>query len=303
VKKRIYIWVFLALLAVYITLALVLPPDPQTASRLGLSDLAVRLLNLTVVIPISLVYLTALYGFVHIDTYANKVLDTKEGPHFKTLANGLAVLVFSLPVTSVLGSLRSYARHAQPDLLASVSIMRNYVVLVLAVAALVLIAKGAQGLYGTLKRQSSELRHLSFYGMIGPVLLASLYTWLVIAQGYATPGDEPYFLPDWLIILTIVVPYVFAWCLGIRAALQLRAFRRGVKGVVYKRAINSLAVGIAVVILVAILIQGVTSLGGALNRLNLTPLLALVYFLVSLYVVGYGLIARGAKKLKQMEEA
>lgn len=302
-KSRVFVWAFLTLLATYVILGFVLPTDPQTLSKHGLTELGARLLNLSVVIPISLIYLSALYGFVHVNNYANKVLKTKEGQYFKRLAEGLALLVFSLPVSSLLSSFRSYLRHVQPDLFPTISILRNYLILALVFAAMFLIAKGAQGLYGTLKSQKETMQQLSFYGIIAPVLLASVYTWLVVSQNYSTAGGGPYFLPEWLIVLTIIVPYVFVWCLGIRAAAHLFAYQVGVKGVIYKRAIKNLAVGIAVIILISILVQGITSLNLILSRLDLTPLLVIVYFLIALYVVGYGLVARGAKKLKQIEEA
>jgi hypothetical protein len=302
--KKTYVWAFLVLLAVYIVLAFTLPSDPQVLSKHGLTQLNARLLNLTVVVPIALIYLTALYGFIHVDNYATKIHDTKEGPHFKNLALGLMILVFSLPVTAILGSLRSYAGHELPNLLPTITIVRNYIALAFVLAAIYMIAKGVQGLYGTLKRRRANNNQLvSFYGIIGPVLLASLYTWLIVAQGYETPGDGPYYLPEWVLITTIIVPYVFIWCVGIWAAVYLYRYQAAVKGVIYKRAINYLAKGIAVIILISILVQGLTSLAGVLNRLDLTPLLFIVYLLIGLYVVGYGLVARGAKKLKQIEEA
>lgn len=300
--KKAYIWIFLTLLAIYIALAFILPTNPQTLSRYDLSQLQARLLNLTIVLPLSLIYLSALYGFIHVDSYAKKIIKSKEGPHFKNLATGLMVLAFSLPVMSVLGSLRSYARHSLPDLAPSITIVRNYVVLAMVFVAILLIAKGAEGLSNTLKRRATN-EQLSLYGIVGPVLLASVYTWLIIAQGHSTPGDEPYYLPDWLLIITFVVPYVFIWCVGIWAAIHLRRYQDGVNGIVYKRAINHLAMGIGVIILISIFLQSLTSLGGVVSRLDLTPLLMVVYFLIGLYVVGYGLVARGAKELKQIEEA
>lgn len=300
--KKTYTWVFLALLTTYVVLAFILPTNPEMLSKYGLTELSSQLLNLSIVIPIALVYLSALYGFIHVDNYANKIIDSKEGPHFKKLAAGLAILAFSLPVTSIIGSLRSYARHALPDMVPNVTILRNYVILAFIFTAMLFIAKGAQGLYGTLKRPRTN-RHISPYQIIGPVLLASIYTWLIIAQGSKVPGDEPYFLPDWLLVTTFVVPYVFVWCVGIWAAIYLRRYQEAVNGVVYKRAVNYIAIGIAVIILVSILIQGMTSLSGTLSRLDLTPILAMVYLLIVLYVVGYGLVARGAKQLKQIEEA
>lgn len=303
--KKAYTWVFLALLATYIVLAFILPTNPETLSKYGLTELSARLLNLTVVVPIALIYLSALYGFIHVDNYANKILYSKEGPHFKKLAAGLAILAFSLPVSSIIGSLRSYARHSLPDLAPSVTILRNYVILAFVCVAMLFIAKGAQGLYHTLGRRTTNGngQQLSLYGVLGPVLLASVYTWLVIAQGNRIPGDEPYYLPEWVLVTTFVIPYVFVWCVGIWAAIHLRKYQDAVKGVVYKRAINHIAFGIAVIILVSILVQSLGSLSVVLSRLDLTPVLALVYFLIALYVVGYGLVARGAKQLKQIEEA
>lgn len=300
--KKVYTWLFLALLATYIVLAFILPTDPQTLSKYELSELQARLLNLSVVVPIALIYLSALYGFIHVDNYANKILRTNEGPHFKKLAAGLAILAFSLPVSSILGSLRSYARHAQPELLPTATILRNYVVLAFAIVAIFLIAKGAQGLHDTLKNRKTNGQQPSPYGVLGPVLLASVYTWLIVSQGYNAPGNEPYFLPTWLIVTTFVVPYVFVWSVGIWAAIHLHRYKDTVKGVIYKRAVNDLSIGIAVIILISILVQGLASVAGVLSRLDLTPLLVVVYFLIALYVVGYGLVARGAKQLRQIEE-
>ncbi|MEO5499733.1 MAG: hypothetical protein ABIR46_04500 [Candidatus Saccharimonadales bacterium] len=302
--KKIYTWLFLALVTLYVLLVFILPTDPQTLSKYNLNLLQFQLLNLSFVIPISLIYLTALYGFVHVDTYANKVLKSKEGRYLKLLAMGLGIQAFSLPLNSLLGTARTYARQFHPDWVPNISILKNYVLLVFTVAALLLVAKGAQGLYSTLKRRKTDVRVVpSFYWIVGPVLLACVYTWLIVAQGYKAPGGEPYYMPIWMIIVTIVAPYVFIWCVGIWAAMYLRVFRNEVKGLIYKRAINQLAVGIGFIILASVFIQGITSLAGVLSRLELTPVLMIVYCLLALYAVGYGLVARGAKKLAQIEEA
>lgn len=102
--KKPYILLFIALLVAYLILALTLPSDPQVLAKHELTQLSARFLNLTILIPISLVYLAALYGFIRVKDYAAKVRDTKEGPHFKDIANGLMLLAFSLPINSILCS-------------------------------------------------------------------------------------------------------------------------------------------------------------------------------------------------------
>ena len=298
--KQAYKWVFLVLLATYVTLAFTLPTNPETLQRLEVSQGQARLLNLTVVIPLSLVYLGALYGFMRIKDYAEKVKDSREGPHFETLARGLMVLAFSLPINSIVSSLTSYIRHAQPHMLSDISIIRQYLALALAFTAIALLARGAQGLFGTLKNAS--VNRQSFYAIIGPIVLACVYTWLILSQGAGTSDNQPYFMPDWVVITTIAIPYIYAWCIGSWAAVLLYKYHAKVKGVIYKRALDNLAKGIAGVILVSIFLQFLTTLSGLLNRLDLTPLLGVVYVLIALYALGYGLIAQGAKKLKQIEE-
>jgi hypothetical protein len=278
-----------------------LPPDPSFLEKHGVSALHTKLLGLTVVIPISLVYLGALYGFVRVQDYAIKVGNTKEGPHFRNLAIGLMILAFSLPVRSIIGSVGNYWKHAQPHLFSDISIFRNYVTVILSLLAIYYIAKGARGLYGTLKRQTLDYNNI--YVLIGTIMLASVYTWLVVSQGLSDPRNNTFFLPMWLVIFTITIPYVLSWCIGAWAVAQLYKYEKGVKGTVYKRAIDLIAKGIAVIILISILLQLLGSLTGMLNRLDLTPLLLVIYVLVAFYVVGYGLVARGAKKLKQIEEA
>lgn len=299
--KKVYVWTFLALLVTYIILAFGLPVNPQTMAKYGLSHTELRLLSLTTVLPLVFVYLAALYGFTRINDYANKIQSTKEGPHFKKLASGLMVLAFSLPVNSIIGSLTTYVRHAHPHMVSDISIVRQYVALALAFTAIYLIAKGAGGLYGTLKNKKMDSR--SVYGMLGPIVLASIYTWLIVAQVHHLPAGQPYYLPDWLVVLTIAVPYVYIWCVGAWGAFHLYKYQDGVKGLIYKRAIDNLAKGIAAVIVISILLQFLTTLSGLLNRLELTPLLIIVYILIAFYALGYALVARGAKKLKQIEEA
>lgn len=301
--KRIETWIFLILLATYVTLGFVLPSNPETIARYDITQFQARLLNLSIVIPISLIYLTAWYGYLRVGEYAKKITGTKEGPHFRIMALGLMVLVLNLPITSVIGSIRSYARHAAPELLPFATISRNYISMILMVIAMVLIAKGVAGLYDTLKRRNTLKSQPPFYGLIGQILLAAIYVYLIVEQSYTSDtASNPYILPAWVIVPTIAVPYVFAWCTGIWAARRLLAYQLEVKGTVYRHALSYIAKGLAVIVLVSILIQGMTSLGGVLNRLELTPLLSFIYFLLVLYAIGFGLVARGAKKLKLIEE-
>jgi hypothetical protein len=297
--KRPLAMLFIALQATYILLAFILPTDPQVLAKLGLSEMEAKLLSLSIIIPVTLIYLAALYGFVRVREYAEKVRDSKEGPHFKNIGDGLMLLAFSLPVNSILGSIGSYIRHAQPHFLSDITIVRQYISLAFALTAILLISRGAKGLFDTLKQSNARIH--TYYMLLGPIILACTYTWLIDTQS-GGHGVEIYFLPDWLVILSIAVPYVFIWCTGIWAAILIHRYQYVVKGVIYKRAIDRLAKGIATIILTSVLLQFLTTLSGLLSRLDLSPLLACIYILIAIYAVGFGLVAQGAKKLKQLEE-
>lgn len=298
--KRLYIWTFVLLLAIYIGLVFVLPIDPQVLERYRLSPLKAQMLNLTVVVPIALIYLSAMYGFLRVHSYAHSIRDSKEWPYFRRIAYGLTVLGFSLPITSIFNSLSSYILLSQPQFTEEVAIVRNYVALAFTLAAMLLIAHGARGLCNMLKRRRPALPPPSLYSSLGPISIASIHTWLITSQ---TSGATASYLPNWLLVTTLAVPYAFTWWIGLQAVSDLLRYRKRVRGVIYQLAIDSLAKGVAVIIGTSVLIRLLTTLSGPLNRLHLTPLLGLIYALIAIYAVGYGLVARGARKLRHIEEA
>lgn len=299
--KNRYFWAFTLLILVYVGLAFGLPSDPEVLKRYEITQGQARLLNLTIIAPIVIVYFTALYGFLRFRSYAKSIENSKEGKPLKQISIGLAVLAFGLPIASIMGSLLNYIQLEHSQLITVATILRSYIALLFQVVAFSYIALGAQGLIQTLKRKPVWDRPV--LTLLGPIILASIFTWLITSQPHEAASQATYHLPNWLVILTLAVPYVYIWCKGIQAAYKLNAYKDTVKGLLYKRAIGYLAKGIGAVIAVSILIQFITTLSAQLNRLDLGPLLLLLYILIILYALGYGLVARGAKKLKQIEEA
>jgi hypothetical protein len=296
-----YIWSFVFLLTIYVILAFSLPTDPDVLNRYSFSQTEARLLNLTVVVPLLLIYLTALYGFIRFKGYAHSIRDSKEGQPLQIIAKGLMILAFSLPINSVAGSLLSYIKHRHPGFESELTITRNYLTLILALLAIYFIAQGIQRLYETLSKRNKPTS-LPIVSILVPTLLASIYTWLTMTRVSDAGITDAYHLPSWILLSTIIIPFSFVWSLGLRAVFQLYDYQQRVKGIVYKQALTYVSIGIGVLVLVSVLLQLLTTLSEQLNRLNLTPLLGIVYVLVILYAIGYGLVARGAKKLKQIED-
>lgn len=302
-NKRNFIYIYSGLLLVYLLLALILPSDPEVLSKYSLTQTNARMLNLTIVLPITAIYLTALYGFLKFRDYTKTIIDTREGPFFRKISIGLMFLAFSLPINSIIGSTVNYAKFNNPDLYPGLSVTQNYLSLILALIGFSYVAWGAEGLYRTLKKDVfKSSKFYSIFSLLGPIIVASLYTLLITSQAEVHQSVDTYNLPIWLVVLTVAVPYVYVWCLGVKSVLHFYAYKQAVKGTLYKSAFSNLSKGFAVIISVSVLIQIIVTLSQRLNRLDLTPLLAVIYLLLILYAVGYIYIAYGSKKLNKIEE-
>ena len=300
-RSRTYVLVFIVLILIYLGLVFSLPVDPEALQRYHLTEIKAKLLNLTVIIPLVLIWLTALYGFINVRQYSEKVTGSKEGKAFHLLSSGLLVLAFGLPLNSLAATITQQITKNHENLLAPTTVIRNYFTMLISLLAFFLLVKGALALVKTLKRNSGSWVPETY--LIGLVSLSAIFGWLITSRPLNQGADErAYFLPNWLLILTLVIPYLLAWRAGAWATYYLYSFHKSVKGFVYKSAFKDLAWGIGIVVGVSILIQLITTSSAQLNRLNLTPILFIIYGLLVLYAVGFGLVARGAKKLKRLEE-
>lgn len=303
-RTKTIIIVYSLLALTYIALVWFLPPNRNSLDKYNLTILQAKLINLTFILPLIGVWFSALYGYVRFRSYALVIRKSPEGQPFKNLANGLMVLSFGLPLTAILSSVLNFYSARNPDWLPATTIIRNYVDIAIYFSAFALLFTGAKGLYTTLKlRQLFQPAYLK-YNTTVIIIVSTVFAWLLLANPLTvdTANSSIYYLPNWLIISTIAVPYLLAWYYGSMASYWLITYRNRIKGEVYRQPFTDLAKGIAVIVFDAMLIRFISSLSPRLTRLNLTPLLLIVYGLVLLYILGYGLVARGAKGLKKIED-
>jgi hypothetical protein len=90
--------------------------------------------------------------------------------------------------------------------------------------------------------------------------------------------------------------------MGLLAAYEIYVFSKHTKGLLYKRALNSLAAGITIAIMTSIVLQYIASDTTHIRKITFNALLLGVYLLLTVYAAGFGLIALGAKRLKKIEE-
>lgn len=301
--SKALVYLFIALAAVYAAMVLILPADPATLERYDITQAGARLLNLTVILPAEAIWFAALYGYIRLKSYTRLIGGSAEGSPFNRLADGLGILALSLPLRSVVSAVLNHLAVNDPGLDAVATVVSNYTGLALSLVSFMLIASGARGLLLSLRSRNRD-GPVSNYAVLALILLSSIFTWLILS-GPAGSGavTEAYQTPPWVVILTLAVPYLFAWYQGALATYRLYIYKNRVGGHLYRRAFGNLSAGIGLILFLSILIQLVTTVSERLNRLELTPVLLLIYLLVLLYAVGFGLVARGAKQFKKIEEA
>ncbi len=111
-----------------------------------------------------------------------------------------------------------------------------------------------------------------------------------------------YYLPDWLIITTIVIPRLILWFWGIKAVEDIYMYRKKIKGKIYKVALQNVARGIAAVVVATILLRCFQSLSSPIGELSLALIILLIYLLLIAIGIGYVLIYKGAKQLQKIED-
>lgn len=295
--------VVLALWGIYVYISFTTPTNPQ--SPIQLSPLQLILLRLSVVVPYLLTWLAAAYSTVKIKRYALAIRPSKESEAFNNISKGIAVLMASLILSTFASSIRSYFAGYE-QLRSVLTIITNYAYVFPFLIAFIFLLKGAI----QLARQNAAFK-IPFinYFLFAIPLIALAYVWLelifsnqfrVIAGGGSQFAS--YYLKDSLLILTIVLPSLFAWIMGFLAVINLRMYYKKVSGILYKRALSSLFYGFVSVIFASIFFQALLSLGARrLLDLGLERLLALIYIFVFLQALGFFLISRGARKLTKIE--
>jgi hypothetical protein len=288
---------FVILSLLTIALALGLPPDPHAVRELHTSAVAYRVAIAVLLIPYIVIWYTSFYTFSKLRDYTKPLKGTKDGDAFHKITLGMGLLSFSLVIpTTISLLLTSIAAHHESFKATSI-IIDNYLGLYPGLIAFLVMFNGARQLLRTVKGGSEQIDlrwHAPWF-----LLLSVVFSHLAIENYY---HSHPYHLNLNILIVTIIVPYLYGWMVGLLCAYQLRLYARTVKGLMYRQAVRRFANGIAVAIAGSVAIQFVNiTLAQRLSK-SLGAVLLADYLLLIVVAVGLILMALGTKKLKQIEE-
>jgi hypothetical protein len=286
----------------YLLLSLVLPVNHNTEHAFHLSDLQYHVLILLIILPLTLIWLVAFYGYSAIRDYATLVEDTEEGDALRNVSTGLMWLAWGLPIPAIIGVIMSGIANAHPSFYGASVIINNYATLLFAVIAFHVLSTGSR-----LWTERANLRiSLGWTKMLVLifVIIGAFYCFFVFRNIGSLKHDQsnPYYLGSWWLLVTVVVPYLYAWFVGFLAAFEISMISRNMKGLLYRQALQLVSRGLVTIVFSSIALQFFRITVPTTGKISLGVLLLIIYLLVFIIGLGYATLTLGARKLKKIEE-
>lgn len=295
---------FAILILIYLVQILFAPIDKITLHRYHITTSQTRALGLTVALPYIIIWLVALIGYLRLKTYSDVIAGSKDGKAFETISKGVLLFALWLPLSSIIGGLVAEYYGVHHETAANLVRINNYFNTIFLLPAFWLVKRGSQQLLTIVKKPTDTVpsRLMLIY-----IAVSALYVLLVLHDParFAPTHDvnvANYYEPDWLIIISLVIPRLIAWFWGFQAFNNILLYRKNVKGKLYKAALNSLATGLMGILIMTILLRSLQSVTTQLSHWSLAVVLAVIYLLLIIICIGYVFIAVGAKNLQKLEE-
>jgi hypothetical protein len=299
--RALQIAIFLAF--IYIALIFLLPANKATMRAYHLSTLEYRTTLFAVMLPAVITWLAAFFGYAKLRQYVYLVRKTSEGAYFDKLATGCTWLAWSLPLPAILSLLLNAVANKWPAVYPSSIIFSNYLNLLLPLIAFSIIGTASRGLVRSAKLNFS----LASVRVIMLLFLTAgvLYCYLTFQRFNLTSlssTHNPYFLPIWLMVLSVIIPYLYAWFVGLLAAYEIALFSKYIEGVLYRQALRLLVAGLTTIIVSSVALQYMNGVQPRVGHLVLGYQLVLSSIFRIIGGGGFVLLAIGAIRLKRIEE-
>lgn len=274
---------------------------PQAANSFGLSREQIFFLKGTIALPYIATWFFAAYGLSTLELYlaAAKKEDVTMLALLRSFRNGLLWIVTGTIFVALIGGIKSYFA-AITALLPVFTIVTNYLYVFPPLIGFLIIYKGVVRLESSEHKQNSNL-----FNTIIVLIISAFYIFLISTNPTRQFSADPaipatYFLPDSLILLTIIIPITLTWWLGFSAAFTMSDLIPYLARAELFKGITRILYGIWSIIFASIIIQGLLSLGGTrLYEIGLGILLLVIYVFIFLQGLGYFLIALGSNSLRR----
>jgi hypothetical protein len=289
---------FAILLILTNTLALVLPPSPEVLRTIHISAAEYRVITFTLILPYAIIWFSAFYAYAKLQQYAQQLQITPEGKAFRQIANGVGIMAWGLAIPALLSMMLGAIAARYAGFTATRTIVSNYAILLVPLISFTLIGNGTRSLTEIVRARPSLAGTRSLVFVF--IVIGVLFSYFVIHN--SNVHHSAYYLPLYALIITIIMPYLYAWFVGFLSAYELRLYAQKTKGVLYRQALIQLAGGITIAIVGSVCLQYLDGVYVGNGNLSLNSFLIIIYSLLIIQGVGYALIALGSKRLKRIEE-
>lgn len=277
-------------------------PASSSSARLGLSQEQIFFLRFTIALPYVVTWFLAMYGLSRLKHYINS---TKKKDLLTTLLRyiwlGFLWIVLGTISAAIIGGVRQYF-NTNTDVYPIITIILNYFYVFPSLIGYVVFYLGVKKL-----RNVEELalykKPSYFFNTLLVLIISVFYIYLVFTNPAREFSSDPdlrptYFLPDPVIIATIISPLVITWWFGFYAAFAIGdAVAYFAREEIF-RGISRILYGIWTVIFASILLESLLALGTQrLLHIGLGLLLLIIYIFVILQGVGYLFLALGSNTL------
>lgn len=291
------------LAVVYVVLIFMLPTNQGIVQHYHLTAFEYRMMLLALNLPTIIAWLAAFIGYAKLREYVQSIRETPEGDHLDKMATGTAWLAWSLPVAALVALILGGLANKWASLYPATVVISNYTKLIFPLVAFSIIGAASHGLMRLAKVRfgfvSSRVVALLF---LGGGVMYSLMTFKHMNPASLGSTQNPYFLPVWLVVLTIIIPYLYTWFVGLLAAYEITLFSRQTRGVLYKQALRILVLGLVIVIASFVALQYIKGIQPRVNHstFDYRMVLSAIFHLIG--GGGFVLLAIGAGRLKKIEE-
>jgi hypothetical protein len=301
-KLNSHILTYIVVTVLFFILVLALPANKVVMSEYSISPVEYHVLLFSVELPLAAIWFAAFYCSSILRKYALTIKKTSEGDGYTSLARGVKWLAWGLAIPSVISLIMNAIANSRPNFHPTAIIIANYMSLFFPLVAFNMIGSGAHALtIGKRLHTSIGARAV----MLVFAVLSAFYCYFTFSHltpHHLTSSTNPYFLAGWIQIITISIPILFAWFIGIMAAYDISLFAKNTRGILYRRPLEYVASGLIVVVISSILQQYLHTVTPRVGHLSLNTTLVVVYLIYAVMSAGFFLIITGANKLRRIEE-
>lgn len=288
---------------VYVLLVFLLPTNATSVHNYHLTSTAYHLLLFVVVLPLIAIWFGAFYSYARLRQYSEAIADTGEGEDFAKLTKGFTWLAWGSVLTAIITLVMNAGANSHRGLHGASLIITNYVSILVSLISYTYISNGTRSLNErariTISNTGSKRIILSFM-LIGVAYCFTTFRYLNLHTLNAT--NNPYYLQVWLVILTVVVPYLYSWFIGLLAAYEIYLYSKHVGGLLYQRAIRLLSFGVIAIIISSIAVQYLRVTTPRTGHLSLTAVLLVLNVVYIFMGAGYISLSLGTRQLRKIEE-